>query len=244
MKFSIIIPAYNEEKYITKCLQSVFSQQGMFDYEVIVVDNNSQDRTAEIVRNQFPRAKIIQEPKRMVTVIRNRGASEAKGDVLIFIDADVIVPSDHLKKLKNKFTLDDKIVAVAGSYNFFEEGFYEGLVALVFYQCLAFPAEYFFNRLLGLGCSVNAGNFAVRKTAFEKAGGFNEGIVFYGDEADIALRFKKLGKVRFLRDLTVKSSARRLKKEGAARSCFKYTLNLIWPHFFGKPLTKKHINIR
>lgn len=244
MTFSIIISAYNEEKYIIPCLRSVFSQKEAPDYEVIVVDNASQDRTAKIVRDNFPRARVVQESRKGVTIARNRGAKEAKGEILLFLDADVIIPSNHLRKIEGRFGAAKKLITVSGPYIYFDGGFRIRLATFVCYQILAFPAEYFFNRLLNFGCGINAGNFAVYRTIFEKIGGFDEKITFYGDETDISRRLKKFGKVRFFRDLEVKSSARRLKKEGAVRSYFKYALNFVWPYLFSQPLTKKYIDIR
>lgn len=241
---SVIIPAYNEEKYIVSCLRAVFSQINPPDFEVIVVDNQSSDKTAEIVKTQFPQVKLIKEPQRMVTIVRNSGAKEARGETLLFLDADVIVPSSHLREIKDHLDGDNKVVAVSGPYRYFDGSFYIGIIAFICYQVFVFPAELLLNRFLGLGCSINAGNVAIRRDIFQKIGGFNEKIVFYGDEADIGKRLKKLGKVRFLYDLGVKSSARRLKKEGAIKSYLKYALNAVWPYLFGRPFNVKYREIR
>jgi GT2 family glycosyltransferase len=241
---SVIIPAYNEEKYIISCLQAIFSQKEAPDFEVIVVDNKSRDRTAEIVKTRFPQVRLVEEPQRMVTIVRNRGAKEASGDILLFLDADVIMPSSHLREVKDHLDKDEKIVAVSGPYRYFDGSFYIGVIAFICYQAFVFPAEIIFNRLLGLGCSINAGNVAIRSHAFKKIGGFNEKIVFYGDEADIGKRLKGLGKVRFFYDLGVKSSARRLKKEGAVKSYLRYALNAVWPYLFGRPFNWHYSEVR
>lgn len=245
MKFSIIIPAYNEEKNIGCCLISVFSQKEAPEYEVIVVDNASSDGTARVVQENFPLARLIYEPKKGVTLARNRGATLARGETLVFVDADVVLPLRHLKKIAAKFRNDGKLILVSGPHLYtIDSNFYIRFFLSFVYRFLASPAEYFFNRFLNLASSLNAGNFAVLKTHFQKVGGFNEKIAFFGDEADLSLKLRKLGKVRFFLDLGAASSARRFKKEGLLKLFLKYTLNVVWPVFFKKPFTKDYLDIR
>ncbi|MFA5766532.1 MAG: glycosyltransferase [Candidatus Paceibacterota bacterium] len=241
---SVIIPAYNEEKNIGSCLESLFSQKDATDWEIIVVDNASSDRTAEIASG-FPGVKIIKEPKKGVTLARNRGAAEARGDILFFLDADAIVSSDYLKRISEKFEKDKDLIVVSGPYSYaIDSNFYIKLALFFVYYFLAWPAECFFNRFLGLASSLNAGNFAVVKKHFLEVGGFNENIALFGDEADLAYRLGKRGKIRFFLNLKVRSSARRFKKEGVLRLCAKYVLNVIWPVIFKKPFTKEYIDVR
>lgn len=242
--FSIIIPAYNEEKYIGRCLKSILSQEWLPECEIIVVDNKSSDKTAEIVRKNFSQVKLVFEPKKRVAIARNRGAKEARGEILIFIDADVIAPKDHFKKILAEFKKDQRLIALSGPYFFSDGSLYTRFITFLFYQVLVYPAEYFFNRLLNFGSGSIGGNFAVYKSFFEKVRGFNEGYPFYGDDTDLPLRLRKFGKVRFFSDLKVESSARRLEKEGALRTCLRYAINVVWPHFFGRPFTKDYIDVR
>ena len=91
MKISIVIPAYNEEKLLPATLESVFAAAEAFrsrgwEYEVIVCDNNSTDRTAEIA--QQGGARVVFEPVNQIGRARNCGARAAAGDWLIFVDAD------------------------------------------------------------------------------------------------------------------------------------------------------------
>lgn len=240
---SIIVPAYNEEKYISKCLESVFGQEGVSEYEVIVVDNASTDKTSEIVKKKFPKANLFYEHQKGVTMARNRGAKEAKGEILIFFDADVIIPENYLKRITERFLKDKKLVSLSGPYAY-DGKFYGRLATFLFYVILAFPAEIFFNRILNFASGSTAGNMAVKKYAFEKIGGFNENITFYGDDSDITVRLKNVGKVRFFFNFIVISSSRRLEKEGVLRSCLKYALNLVWPIFFHHPFNRNYKDIR
>ena len=91
MKLSIIIPAFNEQKLLPATLESVFAAAKAisarhWDHEVIVCDNNSTDRTAEIAGARG--ARVVFEPVNQIGRARNRGASVATGDWLVFIDAD------------------------------------------------------------------------------------------------------------------------------------------------------------
>ncbi len=240
---SVIVPAYNEEKYIRDCLDSVFSQKEAGDFEVIVVDNNSSDKTASIVGSKFPQAKIITEPKKGVAFARNHGAKEARGDILFFIDADVALPPLHFKRILQKFSDDHKLVAASGPYAY-DGGSYIKLVTLFLYLFLALPAEYFLNRFLNFGSAGIAGNMAVKKDAFDKIGGFDEKIPFYGDDTDVFMRLRKLGRTRFFFDLIVGTSGRRLRAEGVLRSLFRYILNILWLVFLRHPLNLGYKDIR
>jgi len=82
---SVIIPAYNEENYIGRCLQSL-SQQSYRDFETIVVCNGCTDRTCEIARNLG--SKVIEIQEKGIVLARNVGANEALGETLLFLDAD------------------------------------------------------------------------------------------------------------------------------------------------------------
>ena len=95
-----MIPAYNEGKYIKRALKSVINQQIEAD-EIIVVDNNSTDRTSEIAKKLG--VKVIRERKQGMTPARDRGFNEAKYDIIARIDADVAVPPDWIKKIEKEF---------------------------------------------------------------------------------------------------------------------------------------------
>jgi len=104
--FSIVIPCYNEESFITTLLVSLESQNiDLQLFEVIVVDNNSADYTAQAVWNYAKDSnldlKMVHEYEQGVSIARNSGASIAKGDTIIFLDADNTVPTDFLSQLIN-----------------------------------------------------------------------------------------------------------------------------------------------
>jgi rhamnosyltransferase len=111
---SIIIPARNEEENIGKCLAAVFNQDTTDELEVIVIDSDSEDKTVEIVRS-YPEVKLKEIPAESFGhgSTRNLGAEMAKGDVLVFLNADAIpVDSNWLGPLLNRLMEDKEIAGV------------------------------------------------------------------------------------------------------------------------------------
>ena len=106
-KFSIIIPVYNVEKYIKKCLDSVFSQSYK-DYEVIVVNDGTKDKSMDIVKNY--NVKIINQKNQGLSVARNVGVKKAKGDYLMFLDSDDYWEKDLLKELSKSIKNSPDVV--------------------------------------------------------------------------------------------------------------------------------------
>src|SRR5262245_35655412 len=97
MKLSVIIPAFNEERFLPQtlgCLRQAAEQIGFAperDIETIVVDNASSDRTAEIALAAG--AKVISVPEHNIARVRNVGARTASADLLVFLDADTLIPA-------------------------------------------------------------------------------------------------------------------------------------------------------
>ncbi len=99
MKISVIIPVYNEEKTIKKCLDSLF-EQTYLDFEVIVVDDGSTDGTAKVVSEiNKPNLQIIKQDHKGPAMARNLGVSQAKGEILVFVDADMTFDKRFLLEL-------------------------------------------------------------------------------------------------------------------------------------------------
>ena len=91
---------------------------------------------------------------------------------------------------------------------------------------------------------VVGGNFAVRREALEKIGGFNKDINFYGEDTDTARRLYKVGKVKFSQKFFMYTSARRLKGEGFVLTAYRYVINFLSEVFTGKPFTNEYKDIR
>ena len=111
---SIIIPAHNEERHIEKCIESLLAQDYQ-DIEIIVVDNGSKDNTPKIVENYV---KSYGEKVRLLRLERNLGigggrnvgAFNASGDILVLVDADMVFPSDYIRKLVSPIQLGEALL--------------------------------------------------------------------------------------------------------------------------------------
>jgi glycosyltransferase involved in cell wall biosynthesis len=243
LTLSVVIPAHNEEQSIRSCLRSVLTQDEMANhYEVIVVNNASTDTTAEIVLNEFPEVKLIAEPRKGLAIAYNRGAKEATGNIVQFVDADNLIPRDHLRRVLYEFRNDPKLIAVSGPYVYDAGGFFCEQFIRAMYLLVAMPLGFILNRLLKRRL-IASGNLAVNRGAFYKVKGFNEKL-FYGLEPDLASKLDKLGNVKFKYSLSVKSSARRMKKEGAVVVVAKHLLVYLAPSVFGTQFTKATVDIR
>ena len=101
---SVIIPAHNEENYIKKTLHSL-KQQTYQNYETIVVANGCTDQTEELVKKRaHEKLRLLSLPRANVSVARNAGALNAKGQILFFLDADTALEQDSLQKINEQFT--------------------------------------------------------------------------------------------------------------------------------------------
>jgi glycosyltransferase involved in cell wall biosynthesis len=200
---SVVIPTYNEEKGIEATLQAISSQTlPRSKYEIIVVDGDSRDRTREIASKYADR--VILQKSKGVGGARNDGAEVSSAGIVVNTDADVLVPSDWLEKILSYFK--EGVVAVCGPDVLKEnKAKYRILYALMNFSNLA---AY---RLLGFAWTRGT-NTAVRKESFFKVGGYSD--LPFGDDGELGLRLKKVGKIVYTGDIKVKMSARRFEKYG------------------------------
>jgi len=111
---SVIVPVHNEARYLGDCLDALLNQElSTAEYEVIVVDNGSSDRSREIVRTR-DRVQLLTEPQRGAYAARNRGLQAARGELVAFTDADCVPRRDWLQRLCNAVGQDPGIQVVMG----------------------------------------------------------------------------------------------------------------------------------
>jgi len=106
-KFSIIVPVYNVEKYIKKCLDSI-EKQTFKDYEVIVVNDGTKDNSMDIVKKY--NVEIINQKNKGLSEARNEGVKKAKGDYILFLDSDDYIEKDLLKELSKSLKNNPDLV--------------------------------------------------------------------------------------------------------------------------------------
>lgn len=113
-KVSVIVCSFNSEKFIGRCLASV-GEQSHKEIELIVVDNGSSDRSREIVRREFPEAKLIENRENKgFARANNQGIELASGDFFLFLNADAFLDKDYLLNALKPFSLDPNIGMVSG----------------------------------------------------------------------------------------------------------------------------------
>jgi len=110
---SVVIPAYQAEDEIAQCLRSILEQTYPRDlYEIIVVNNGSTDRTATVAR-EFP-VRVVDEPRRGVAQARNAGIAQARGELVVFTDADCVADRNWIEALVKRLSSEDGLGGVGG----------------------------------------------------------------------------------------------------------------------------------
>ena len=180
MKISVVVPAFNEEKFLGETLASIraaikpITARG-WAMELIVCDNNSTDRTAEIARTAG--AEVVFEPVNQIARARNTGASRATGDWLLFVDADSHPSPALLSDMADAIAQGD---CLAGGSTVWFDRFHFG----------ALPANLLWNAL-SRSLKWMAGSFIFCETAsFRAVGGFSHEL-FASEELDLTRRLKE-----------------------------------------------------
>jgi len=215
--FSIVIPMYNSEKTIAVCLNSIL--KGSFkEFEIIVADDGSKDRSPSIVREfakQHQNIHLIQIDHKGPSKARNEGAKRARGDILVFVDSDCIVGRDWLSNIKKGFE-KHKVVAVASQYSNAQSPAFISKFALYELQ--------FRERNIGrYTTSASSCNFAVRRKVFESLGGFPEEFMA-GEDIHFSNGVSRYGKILWDRGNGV-SHCFKTSLRGYLRQQFAYAKN-------------------
>ena len=223
---SVIIPALNEEKYLPRCLESLSRQSGKEQFEIIVVDGRSTDRTVEVAREHAH--KVIVEPS-PVGVARNIGAKHAEGKVLAFIDADTMASESWIEEIARTFDSGSNAAGVTGPTLPYEGTELDKLayhVATGWAQRLS----------LKLGRPHVAGfNCAYRREPFWHAGGFDENRVL-SEDVTLSLKMRHQGPILFNPEMIAYTSLRRIKKYGYPYLTMYYAMNAAMMLLFDRTL--------
>lgn len=194
MNISVVIPAFNAEDTIEKTLEAFLRQIRMPD-EIIVVDNNSTDKTSEKVETFIisnPSLKIIldKESKKGPSAARNKGSLLSKGDVIAFIDADEIPPEGWIQTIEKETAKDSDVVfgpVSEYSKETFLRKYLDVMQTALTGEKEVFKADVYNDKFLF------AGNFAIKKDLFFQIGRFDEEIEL-GEDVDLSKRIYKCGK--------------------------------------------------
>lgn len=215
--FSIIIPTLNEEKCLPRLLKELAKQKEK-NFEIIIADSHSSDKTKELTADFKTRLNLrfFDNERKNVSFQRNFGASHAQGDYLIFLDADSEVSPAFTQNLKK--TIDKKKGLFFIPHNLPDRNFAQ--YRLVFDLV---------NKLVELSQNLNkpfssGGSMIIERYFFKKLGGFNDKL-FISEDHDLVQRANRWGvRTKYLSNIKVRFSLRRMKKEGQLRLLYKYLI--------------------
>ena len=225
-KISVVVPAYNEEKYIDQTLNSLIGQKGNYDFEVVIVDNNSTDQTVKRVlkyKNKL-NIRVISEKKQGRGPARKRGFDASFGEIVVSLDADTIVYPDWLTVLVDN--LRGQNVATTTSCKIEDCPFLTKFIFNVTQPWVAFLYRIFSGHFWLSGFS-----FAILKSSYLKSGGFDANLQAQED-LDLSFRVAKLGQIKFINKPVI-FSGRRF-KQGLLKGLYQYILTFIEAFFFRK----------
>jgi len=220
-RISVVIPAYNEEKYLAECLAS-FQNQSFKSFELIVVDNNSTDRTAEIAKSFG--ARIVHETVQGMIPARERGFREALAPIIARTDADTLVPPNWLEIIYSTFQSHPKTVGLLGVLSAPNEKMPDQIFlwfTKIFFVNLG---KFFTGHVFMIGS-----NMALKKSAWEKVK-VHTLDKLVNEDVDLACHLSEVGEILFVPNLIVPISLRRVVEnpwKGAARYLGDYPFRYI-----------------
>lgn len=206
MRLSVVVPAYNEEKYLAGCLQSLRAQ-GECDFELIVVDNNSEDNTAEIARTYAD--QVLHETEGQGYHYAARcGVAHARGEIVTICDADTRYPPEWTATILAEFTEQDS--GIYGSVDF-HDGPWLYRVLIRF-----FCFDIFMRLMRFIGIDVcNGFNFAFRRSLYEEVGGYDADLYDkVGLDIHLGRRLRAIKPLRFVPRMRAITSMRRILDHG------------------------------
>ncbi len=211
MKFSIIIPTLNEEKFLKACVENIRALDE--NVEIIIADGGSSDTTVEIA--ELLKTKVIRCKQGRGTQ-QNAGAGFSSGDILLFLHADTVLPQDVFKTLAEVFK-NEKVQVGTFRLKFDEPDF-------------LFKSYAFFTRFDSIFTSFGDQCITVRKSFFNELGGFKNWPVF--EDVEFLQRARKVTRIYRFKDFVI-TSARRFLKNGIVRQQF-INARLIYKYLRGE----------
>ncbi len=201
MNVTVVIPAYNEERAIFACMDALCKQKTAHNYKIIVVNNASTDNTASVALSWKDKLalEIMEEPLKGRGAARRAGFAKANTDIILSTDADSKVPPNWIEAMVDTLLSNPKAVACT-SPSFITDG--SKMTNLT--MSIGMPLSLRMYRLIVGHYMVTGGTFAVRRLAYESAGGFDETQDML-DDVDLSFRLAKLGKIIYLPFLRVET---------------------------------------
>jgi glycosyltransferase involved in cell wall biosynthesis len=244
MTVSFAIPAHNEERTIGRCVASVLreSRRCGRPVEVVVVDNASTDRTAQIA-SSYPGVRVVREPRKGLSHARQAGYLASRGDLVACIDADSILTRGWIDRAVHAFERDTRLAALSGPYFYYDLSSFTQLIVVLWYVStviIMVVAQHIAHR----SAMIQGGNYVVRRSALERIGGYNTAVTFYGEEMDLATRLLPTGVVRFSFRFRLLTSGRRIRREGVIATGSNYAFNGLSVLLTGRPASHRYTDVR
>jgi len=228
---SIIIPTLNEAMYIEETLKSVVKQYTNFNFEIIVCDGGSKDNTVEIARKY---ARVVVSPTQGTGNQLGFAANLSKGKILVFLDADTLVPEGYFQRVYEAFKMNESLWACAAPFGYYGRkrvrirlgGISTAITEYVlvnFVMYLWYVSRDVFNFTEIPGC-----NFCIRRDIYFEVGGFKGSLLI---PIDIALssavreliRRRRTGRMKIFKSIIVLTSSRHISFKRSARLVKNYS---------------------
>lgn len=239
---TVIVCAYNEAQFLSACLHSLLAQSRPPD-EVIVIDNASSDATGAVAR-AVPGVTVVDEPAKGLVVARETARRVAQGEILAYVDADCRVPLQWIERIEQRFARHPALVAVTGPYRFYDWDLLGCGLIRAYDLLVAPPTHLLVHHGLGAGAILYGGNFAVRRSALERIGGFDRSIEFHGEDTNLGRRLTPLGHIAVARECWVWTSARRYRVMGKRKVFGLYVRNFWSEILRHRPADHDHLDVR
>lgn len=221
MKVTFVVPARNEERDIGGCVDALLVQTGDFAAEIIVVDNGSIDATAQRARTHG--ARVVYEERAGLANARLAGLNAARGEILVFVDADTRLPPHWTRDAIALFDADEKLAGISPEFRFHDGRVIDDIGNFLFRNFLS-PLTNLVLRATGRPGVLVGSTIAVRTEALRRANGPDPEFQFYGEDTMLAVRLHTQGDVRFVRQPALYTSARRYQQRGLLPVVYRYFL--------------------
>jgi glycosyltransferase involved in cell wall biosynthesis len=241
-RISVIVCAFNEERYVGPCLEALGRQTRRPD-ELIVVNNASTDGTRRVAERHVG-VVVVDEPIKGLVRARARGHASSTGDILVYTDADCRPPATWLARLERELLAHPDCVAVTGTYRFYDWDVVGRVAARIYDFTLARFAHVVAQDVLKVGAVLYGANFAVRRRALDAIGGFDTSIEFHGEDTNLGRRLAGVGRVLLLDRCFTATSARRYRAMGRFRVFRLYVRNFWWETVHHRPRDRTHEDVR
>lgn len=208
---SIIIVSFNTCEITKNCIASIYNANWKDSFEIIVIDNNSQDESVNMIRDKFPDIKLIVNPdNKLFATANNQGAAIAKGKYLLLLNSDTIVDNSNLQNMIDYFENQQDDVICIGPKILNKDGSLQSCGKPQWGNIFQhFVSTFGLNKLIPLHfiCAplyakaskshrsgwVSGCCMMIPRNKYIKVGGLNENLIFYGEEPEFEYRTRKLG---------------------------------------------------